>query len=96
MGGGAGSWLMLSWTTPQIISRVALYDRTNLDDGIKAGILSFSDGTFVFFGAISNVGLPKVINLRSRKVSWVKMLVTKVSDSTKNVGLSEIEVFTKL
>ena len=87
---------MLSWTTPQIISRVSLYDRTNLDDGIKGGILSFSDGTFVFFGAIANDGSPKVVNLRSRKVSWVKMLVTKVSDSTKNVGLSEIEVFTKL
>lgn len=86
---------MLSWTTPQIVSRVALYDRTNLDDGIKAGILSFSDGSFVFFGAISNDGSPKVINIRTRKVTWVKILVTKVSESTKNVGLSEVEVFSK-
>lgn len=93
MGGLAGSSLLLSWTSPQSISRVVLYDRINLDDTTKSGILSFSDGSFVFFGAISNIGLPKVINMRTRKVTWMKMLVTSVSESTKNVGLAEIQVF---
>ena len=95
MGGLAGSTLLLSWNSLQSISRIVIYDRINLDDGIKSGLLSFSDGSVIFFGAISNNGTPKVVTFRSRKVNWVKMVVTSVSSSTRNVGLAEFEVYSK-
>lgn len=31
-GSGAGAWLKLTWSSPQIINSIALYDRPNLDE----------------------------------------------------------------
>ncbi len=45
IGGGAGSWLKLVWSSPQTLTQVVLYDRPNLDDQITAATLTWSDGT---------------------------------------------------
>ena len=36
-GGGAGSWLKLTWTSPQTVNMIVLYDRPNTSDQITAG-----------------------------------------------------------
>ena len=36
-GGGAGSWIQLSWAAPVTIDRVVLYDRPNTSDQVTAG-----------------------------------------------------------
>src|ERR1019366_1692453 len=46
-GGGAGSWLLLTWPTAQTIGSVILFDRPNTNDQITAGTLTFSDGSKV-------------------------------------------------
>ena len=47
VGGGAGSWLKLTWSSPQTFDTVVLYDRPNLSDQITAGNIQFSDGSSV-------------------------------------------------
>ncbi len=91
-GTGAGSWLKLTWTTPQTISRIVLYDRPNLNDQITGGTLQFSDGSNVAVGALNNNGSAVTLNFAAKTVTSVQLNITSVSASTQNVGLSEIEV----
>ncbi len=94
-GGGAGSWLRLTWAESYTIDHVVLYDRPNFDDQITSGTLTFSDGTVVSFGALPNDGttgltvtLPSAITTTA-----LLMTVTGVSSTTLNIGLSEIEAW---
>ncbi len=91
-GGGAGSWLKLTWTTPQTINRIVLYDRPNLNDQITGGTLQFSDGSSVSIGTLNNDGSAVSISFAAKTVTSVQLNITSVSASTGNVGLSEIEV----
>ena len=42
-GGGAGSWLQLTWSTAQTFDTIVLYDRPNANDQITGGNITFSD-----------------------------------------------------
>ena len=39
-----GAWIQLTWSSPQTVTRVVLYDRMNTKDQATGGTLSFSDG----------------------------------------------------
>ncbi len=93
LGGGAGSWLKLTWTTPQTISRIVLYDRPNLNDQITGGTLQFSDGSNVSVGALNNDGSAVTFNFTAKTVTSVQLTITSVSTSTQNVGLAEIQAY---
>ena len=43
----AGSWLKLTWSSPQTINTVVLYDRPNTNDQVTGGTLTFSDGSTI-------------------------------------------------
>jgi len=97
VGGVAGSWLNLAWTSPQTISRVVLYDRPNLNDQITSATLTFSNGVSVAVPALNNNGTATTVTFPSVTTSSLLMSVVAVSWSTMNVGLAEIQVFpTKL
>ena len=55
-GGGAGSWLKLTWTTPQTFDTIVLYDRPNTNDQITGGNITFSDGSSIAVGTLPNAG----------------------------------------
>jgi hypothetical protein len=95
VGGGAGSWLKLTWPVSYTISSVVLFDRPNLNDQITSGTLTFSDGTVVSFASLPNNGATGLtVTLATPIVTTSVLLsVTGVSATTLNVGLSEIQAF---
>jgi LmbE family N-acetylglucosaminyl deacetylase len=93
VGGGAGSWLKLTWTSPQTVSRIVLYDRPNTDDQITGGNIQFSDGSSVPVGTLNNNGAAVIISFSTRTITSLQLNITSVSASTINVGLAEIQVY---
>ena len=92
--GKVGSWLQLTWGSPQTVSKVVLYDRPNLVDQVTAGVLQFDDGSQVAVGALPNDGSPLTVTFAPRTVSGLRFTVTGVLKGTLNVGLAEIEAWT--
>ncbi len=92
LSGGAGSWIKLTWASAVKITAVTLYDRPNMNDQATAGTLTFSDGTTVAVGSLPNAGTAKTLKFSTKTVTWVKFTVSKVSSTTRSVGLAEIQV----
>ena len=93
VGGKAGSWIRLVWSSPVSVDRVVLYDRPNTEDRVNAGALVFSDGSSVPVGALNNAGGATTVSFPARTVSEVRFNISSVSTSTHNVGLAEFEVW---
>jgi hypothetical protein len=93
VGGKAGSWLKLTWSSPQTVSRVVLYDRPNLSDQITGATLQFSDGSSVPVGVVNNNGTGVTITFAARTITSLQLNITSVSPTTHNVGLAEIQVY---
>jgi LmbE family N-acetylglucosaminyl deacetylase len=90
---GVGAWIELTWSTPQTVNDIVLYDRPNLNDQVLAGTLSFSDGGTMVVGALDNSGGPNEIQFASRQITSVRFTVTQVSATTSNIGLAEFQVY---
>jgi LmbE family N-acetylglucosaminyl deacetylase len=89
-----GAWIQLNWSTTRVVNRVVLYDRPNLSDQILSGTLSFSDGgSDLAVGPLNNDGIATEINFTARSTTWVRFTVSSVSQTSQNIGLSEIEVY---
>jgi LmbE family N-acetylglucosaminyl deacetylase len=87
-----GAWIRLRWPQDHEVNRTILYDRPNLDDHILSGTLTFSDGSSINIGQLSNDGVGNEITFEPKTINWVKFTVNSVSGNTKNIGLSEFEV----
>ncbi|KAL3460775.1 hypothetical protein BJX64DRAFT_300477 [Aspergillus heterothallicus] len=92
-GGKTGSWLSLSWDNPQVVSRVVLYDRPNLDDQVNGSLIEFDDGEIIDMGELNDYGTANSFDMADKVVHGLTVRITGVSPSTMNVGLSEIQVF---
>ena len=92
--GRTKSWLLLTLSSPQTLDHVVLYDRPNVYDQIVDSTLTFSDGSIVKTGKLANNGYATTVRFTPRSTSSVKLTVTKVSGTTYQVGLSEIELWT--
>jgi hypothetical protein len=92
VGQGAGAWAQLTWGSAQSVSSVTLFDRPNADDNVLSGTLTFSDGSSVSVGALTNSGAAVPVSFTARSVTWVRFTVNSVSGNTYNVGLAEFEV----
>jgi LmbE family N-acetylglucosaminyl deacetylase len=86
----AGAWVQLDWTDPQVMSRVVLSDRPNPDDNILAGTLTFSDGSSVPVGVLSNNGAGLSIDFPTKLASWVRFTASNVVGVA---GLAEFEAY---
>ena len=93
VGEGVGAWIKLSWPVPYAISRIVLYDRPNLNDGIISATLTFSDGSSVAIGALNNDGTATELIYPAKVITDLTLTVTGVSSTTTNVGLAEIQVY---
>lgn len=92
--GRTGVWIQLDWAASQRLGRIVLHDRPNSADQVTSGILTFSDGSQVAVGSLPDGGDALTVDFTPRSVSWVRFTVTGVSDSTGNVGLSELRAWT--
>lgn len=91
---GAGAWFKLEWPRPVEVGRILLFDRPNPNDHIAAGRLILSDGTVFDVLELPGDGTtPFELRFTPRKIRWLTLMVTKVSELTRLVGLSEIAVF---
>ena len=89
-----GAFLTLTWDMPQTIDHVALYDRPNINDQVTAGVLTFSDGSSVPFGALPDDGkTPLDLRFQPKTITSLTFKVTAVKPGTENAGLSEIAVY---
>jgi hypothetical protein len=86
--------IRLTWSTPQTIDRVQLFDRPNDLDQVTSGMLVFSDGSTIRTGALpDNTQKGLEISFEPKTVQWLIFAVNRTKPSTLNVGLSEIAVF---
>lgn len=86
-----GAWIKLSWTMPQWVKCLVLYDRPNLIDHIEKATLTFSDGDFIEVGPLTNNGSGDVISFQPKSITWIKLIISQASG--ENIGLSEFEVY---
>lgn len=84
-------WIQLDWKEDVSVNRIVLYDRPTLKEFTGSGKLLFSDGSVVWVNAIPNNGMAKTVTFKTKKIKWVRFIVTDGDGS--NLGLSEIEVF---
>lgn len=90
-----GAWIKLDWKSEVEVWEVVLYDRPNLNENVRSGVLVFSDGSQVNVGALPNDGAPFHVEFDPRTVTWIQFKV--VTATGGHPGLQEIEVFgTKL
>jgi hypothetical protein len=91
----ASAMLQLNWDKPQIINRIWLFDRPNTHaDQVTACTLTFSDGSTITVGELpDDASTAKEITFPTKKVNWLKFVVTAVKPQTQNIGLAEIAVF---
>ena len=84
-------WIQLDWRQPQIVNKIVLYDRPNLQDNIAGGRLEFSDGSIIWVNEIPKDGTGKAIFFPDKQITWVRFVTTDGTGS--DLGFSEIEVF---
>ncbi len=94
VGGGAGSWLKLTWSSQQTLSRVVLHDRPNDTDRVTGGTLTFDNGTVINVPALPNDGTALSVAVPNISTRSLTFTVTSVSSGTTNVGLAELEAWT--
>ncbi|WP_166503365.1 DUF7402 domain-containing protein [Modestobacter italicus] len=94
VGGVAGSWIQLAWSSPVTLSRVVLYDRPNLDDQVTAATITFSNGSTVTVPVLDNAGGPVTVTFTARSTTTLRVTFTTVSGTTRNVGLAELQAWT--
>ena len=86
--------LRLTWAEAQKIDRVWLFDRPDKREQVTSSLLVFSDGTTIPVGPLPNDAKKGIeVKFAPKTVKWLALLVTGVSPTTQNVGLSEIAVF---
>ncbi|MCU1442340.1 MAG: hypothetical protein JWQ59_490 [Cryobacterium sp.] len=92
-GGGAGSWIELTFPSPTPLDGVTLFDRPNADDQVTGATLEFSDGSSVGVPTLPNNGSGLTIRFPVRTVTSVRLEITSVSSTTTEVGLAEFEAW---
>lgn len=88
-----GAWIELKWDVPYTINKVVLYDRPNIYDQITSALLTFSNGSTIKVGSLTNSGGAVIIDFQPVLTNSIKLTVDTVGSSTVNIGLDEFEVF---
>jgi LmbE family N-acetylglucosaminyl deacetylase len=87
----AGAWIELTWSAPQQVSQLRLFDRPNLLDNIDSAVVAFSDGSALSIGPLPDDGTPLLVSFAARTVTSLRLTVE--SAVGENVGLAEFEVY---
>jgi hypothetical protein len=81
------------WPKAQMVSRIVLYDRPNLDGQITAAAIRFFDGTALSTGTLTSDSSALIPTLAAKTVTYAEPSIDTVKNSTVNMGLSETEVW---
>jgi len=90
---GAGAWIDLSWPATYIVNRIVLFDRPNTSDQILGGTILFSNATTMAIGPLNNNGTATEYQFAEKSIISLRLTVNSVSSGTRNIGLSEFEVY---
>lgn len=86
--------IRLNWSQPEKVTRVWLFDRPDLKNQVTSGMLVFSDGTTLPVSELPNDARAcREIRFPEKTVTWVAFMITGVSPTTGQAGLSELAVF---
>lgn len=94
-GEGAGAWWKVTFDKREVIDRVVVRDRPNLNDDIAELQLEFEDGSTVNYTMPTSAddGTPQTITFTPRYTKWIKVNIISVRTGTKNIGLMEFEAY---
>lgn len=81
----------LNFATSQTIASVKLYDDYNTANQIKAGVLTFSDGSTVSVGPLNNNGSATTVTFEPK--SNITSVSFQITAYTGTPGLAEFEVY---
>ncbi|MEP7251485.1 MAG: discoidin domain-containing protein [Ginsengibacter sp.] len=84
-------WIQLTWQQPEVVNKILLFDRPDLNEHIAGGKLIFSDGSQLWVNEIPNDGNARLVKFDPKKNSWVRFEAT--DGDGKDLGFSEIEVY---
>lgn len=92
-GDPVGQWVQITLPEPRRVTTVVLADRPNLDDQVTSARLELSDGTTIDVGPLPNNGSAVTVEIPPRATTTVRVVITGVSTTTRDVGLAELEVY---
>lgn len=89
------SWVQLDWTSKYRMRTIYLFSPANPLNKVTSGKLTFSDGTSVTVGAVSQGGTAINLGTAGKTVNWVRFTITGTSFNllSASVGLAEIKIF---
>jgi hypothetical protein len=91
-----GAHARLTWDKPITIEDVWFFDRPNVADQVIKAWVNFSDGSSELVDNLPNDGsTPYHLNFPEKTITWMEVIVTRTSPTTKSSGFSEIAVFKK-
>ncbi len=83
-------WVELSWQEVKNIDRIVLHDSAILEENIKKGTLTFSDGSEIKVNEIAPSGMPLVLDFEAKSVNWVRFTIDEYEGAA---ALSEMQVY---
>ncbi|SCV72561.1 BQ2448_4098 [Microbotryum intermedium] len=90
--GTVPAWIQLQWPQSCLIKTVVLFPPVNLVNAVRAGILTFSDGSTANVGVLSPLGTQ--INLGAgRTTSSLRFTITVGAPSRNAVGIAEMRAY---
>ncbi|SCZ92526.1 BZ3500_MvSof-1268-A1-R1_Chr5-2g07944 [Microbotryum saponariae] len=90
--GTVPAWIQLTWPQSYLIKTVVLFPPVNLLNAIRAGTLTFSDGSTANVGVLSPFGTQ--INLGAGKTtSSLRFTITGAAVARNGVGISEMRAY---
>ncbi|TSA37567.1 MAG: hypothetical protein D4R65_00460 [Verrucomicrobiaceae bacterium] len=91
-----GTKVKLTWDKPITIEDVWFFDRPNEADQVLSAWVNFSDGSSEMVDQLPNDGItPFKMNFPEKTITWMEVIITRVSPTTRSAGFSEIAVFKK-
>ncbi len=87
----AGAWLNLSWPQYYIVNKIVLFDMPNLNEQILSATVSFSDGSTIAVGPLTNSGSGDEYTFPAKRTNSLKLTVGQANGSS--IGLAEIQLF---
>lgn len=83
-------YIEMSWSEEKAIDRIVIHDSAILEENIKKGILTFSDGSSIEVTDIPASGKPAIIDFEAKNVSWVRFTLAEFEGAA---AVSEIQVY---
>jgi LmbE family N-acetylglucosaminyl deacetylase len=86
----ARAWIQLNWKSAVTVNEVLLSDRSDPNQNVLSGTLTFSDGSSISVGALPVYGTPYPITFSPKTITWTRFTITGAKGTA--TGLAEFQV----